>query len=331
MKVIDLHSDIFTDIAFRRERGETRIFERIHLPKLRKGGITGLICVFWVEPLYRGQDYERFQQLLRYTIEDLLECPEVELVPSFQADINAGDKNKLSVLLGIEGLSFMEFWKGRNKEEKVVNALDDLIAQKGIYHSIFAWNEVNFLASGTGADYEDVKRGLSQTGEMAVQEMQKRNWLVDVSHLDEPSFWDVAQISRKPLLASHSNARSLCNSERNLTDNQIKAIACSGGLIGINSYGSFVNDTNPTLSHFLDHVVYIAELVGIEHVGFGFDFVDYLQSYELGDTFSNLTKGLEDVTKVPDLIDKMINRGFSSTEIEKVCFSNSLRFFLNFK
>lgn len=83
MKVIDLHSDIFTDIAFRRERGETRIFERIHLPKLRKGGITGLICVFWVEPLYRGQDYERFQQLLRYTIEDLLECPEVELVRFF--------------------------------------------------------------------------------------------------------------------------------------------------------------------------------------------------------------------------------------------------------
>lgn len=326
LKVIDLHSDIFTDIAFRRERGETRVFERIHLPKLRKGGITGLICVFWVEPSYRGLDFMRFHQLLHYAIEDLKECPAVELVSTFPDETNL-IKHKLYVLLGIEGLSFMEFWTGRNKEEKVLNALDYLMDKKQIYHSIFAWNEVNFLASGTGCNVESEKRGLSPTGEIAVREMQKRNWSIDVSHLDEPSFWDVVRSSQKPLLASHSNVRTLCDSERNLTDEQIKAIAGSGGLIGVNAYGSFVHDTTPTLSYFIDHIAYIAELVGVEYVAFGFDFVDYLQNYDLGSTFSNLTKGLEDVTRVPDLIDKMINKGFSSSEIEQVCFLNSQRFF----
>src|SRR5690606_28297515 len=97
--------------------------------------------------------------------------------------------------------------------------------------------------------------------------------LVDISHLSEPGFWDVMRISSAPVYASHCNAKRLCHHARNLTDDQIRAVAESGGVVGINFCDAFlVESGEATLDHVVDHIAYVCDLVGPEHVGLGTDY-----------------------------------------------------------
>ena len=326
LKVFDLHSDLFTDIAMRKSRGEKNVFDRIHYPKLKKAGITAVLCVFWVEPAYLGQAYKRFLQLYQLVLNDLADSRHVAIIhpgsPQTYSD-------QIQIYLGLEGLTFLEGWEGETEYLKVENAFDDL-AENNIMHCLFAWNERNFLATGTGVSNPGEKEGLSHCGKFAVKKANQQKWLLDASHLNEAGFWDMYHASTLPIMASHSNAKSLCGHERNLSDKQIKAIAEKGGIIGLNAYGGFVSEQNPTIDHFIDHAVYIASLVGTKHLAFGFDFLDYLQSYNSGAAFSIQTKGLEDVTKVPDLLEKMSRRGFSATEIEAISFYNADSYIKNY-
>ncbi|MCM3568105.1 dipeptidase [Neobacillus mesonae] len=329
MKVFDLHSDLFTDIAWRTSLGEKNVFDRIHYPKLKEGGIQSIICVFWVEPKYRCQPYDRFQNLLKNVMGDLIHSKHAAISHPSLAQ-NEENTEKINIYLGLEGLTFMEGWEGETTEKKIEGAFNVLHNNK-IMHSIFAWNEHNFLATGTGADHSTQPRGLTTCGRMAVQKANEKNWILDVSHLDETSFWDIYNSSENPIIASHSNAKAVCDHERNLTDRQIKAIAKKGGIIGLNSYGAFVDLENPTVEKFIDHAIYVAELVGTEHLAFGFDFVDYLESYDLGSTFNTVTKGLEDASKIPHLLERMSKRGFTNKELEAISFHNAQHFIKKMK
>lgn len=326
MKVFDLHSDLFTDIAIRKSRGEKNVFDRIHYPKLKKAGITSILCVFWVEAAYLGQAYKRFLELRKLVLNDLSDSRHAAIMnpksPQTYPD-------QIQIYLGLEGLTFMEGWEGETEYLKVENAFDDL-ADHNIMHCMFTWNERNFLATGTGVSNPGEKEGLSHCGKFAVKKANQQKWLLDASHLNEAGFWDMYHASALPIMASHSNAKSLCGHERNLSDKQIKAIAEKGGIIGLNAYGEFVRADNPTIDHFIDHAVYIASLVGIEHLAFGFDFLDYLQSDDAGKDFSVQTKGLEDVSKVPRLLEKMGRRGFSAAEIEAISFNNADSYIKNY-
>jgi membrane dipeptidase len=327
LKVVDLHSDILTDVAFRREKGERNVFERVHLPSLLKGGVSGIIGVIWVEPIFKVQKIARFYQLVKHVFDDLRETSKVKIVTSPESLLNTLHQNQFFVYLGIEGLSFLEEWDDKHDEETIDAAFHEL-NHKSIRHSILVWNDTNFIATGSGNDKND-HSGLSTIGRYALKQLERNQWMIDVSHLDEVSFWDVIHTSSKPILASHSNVYKLCPHERNLTDQQIIAIANSGGLIGVNAYGSFVDSTKPTLSKVVDHISYIADLVGMEHVGLGFDFVNYLQDYNLGSDMSNMTEGLEDATKIPKLFDEMTIRGFTSEKMEKVAFENFYHYLCN--
>jgi len=328
LRVLDLHSDIITDIAHRRYLGERKVFERRHLPRFKKAGVIGAICALWVEPIFRMNSFQRFQQLLQSAIEDLSECEEVEVVTEDSIEEMEKENGKFFVCLGLEGLSFVEEWEGAGEIDRVSKAIHSL-TDNHIRHAILAWNEVNFLASGTGAYNYQQYRGLTEAGKYAVKRMETSHWMIDVSHLDEPSFWDVVASADGPILASHSNAKSLCNVERNLTDAQLKAIAEKKGIVGLNAYGEFVDSQKPTLERFADHLCYMCDLIGVDHVGFGFDFTDYLQDYNIGLGDYVPTAGLEDVTKVPNLIEEMERRGFQHHEIEKICYRNAMDFFKN--
>ncbi|QED46404.1 dipeptidase [Cytobacillus dafuensis] len=326
MKIFDLHSDIFTDIAIRRERGENRVFDQVHFPRLKRGGIHAILCVIWVEPNYRGNEYERFHAILSHVMDDLAESEHAEIV-SFAATENNrhSNTNKIQIYLGLEGLTFMERWEGPNSYARIQNSTAEL--DKIMFkHAIFSWNERNFLAVGTGCPKIYDSDGLTSVGKFTVGELEQSSWIIDVSHLNEKSFWDVYSVSQQPIMASHSNSKVLCNVDRNLTDEQMKAIVSTGGIIGLNAYGEFVDRNKPTVSRFVDHVIYMADLVGVDSISFGFDFMDYLMDYNLGGPPVILTEGLENVTMIPNLIDNMIKRGFSSKEIEIICFDNAFNF-----
>ena len=153
--------------------------------------------------------------------------------------------------------------------------------------------------------------------------------IFDVSHLNEKSFWDVAKIADRPFIASHSNCKALCDVPRNLTDDQIRAIAKSGGYIGINSFNEFVDSDieKQDVKHLVDHIAHMADLVGIEHVALGFDYCDYIDDSSLS-TFSSqetsFTRGLADASDSMNIVMEMERRGFSNKEIEKLARGNVL-------
>jgi len=145
--------------------------------------------------------------------------------------------------------------------------------------------------------------------------------LIDLSHLNDTGFWDVAEVSAAPLVASHSNVRRLCDFPRNLTDDQIKAIAESGGIIGMNFCTSFLADDGKpettTIGHIADHASYIADRVGVEHVALGSDFDG-----------CDVPADLRDVTGMPKLFDALVLRGWSDADLAAFAWGNWRRVLL---
>ena len=157
-------------------------------------------------------------------------------------------------------------------------------------------------------------------GKKAVKKMQDKGMIVDVSHLNDKSFFDVINITSAPIIASHSNSRVLCGSLRNLTDEQLKAIRDTNGVVGLNSYKGFIdeNEDKQTIERAADHIKYIADKIGIDHIGLGFDYNEYFED----EITPPSVKGLENAPKSYDIIIKLKEAGFNNEEIEKIEYKN---------
>jgi membrane dipeptidase len=184
------------------------------------------------------------------------------------------------------------------------------------------WSRPN--AFGHGVPFRcpsspDTGPGLTDLGKELIRTCNRMKLLIDLSHLNERGFWDVAEISDAPLVATHSNAHAVSPHSRNLTDRQLAAIGESGGLAGVNFAVSFLRpdgrrDTATPIDLIMRHIEHMLEQAGEDHVGFGSDFDGAAVPAELGDA-SGLQK----------LVGAMRERGFSQKLIEKVCFRNWLR------
>lgn len=165
----------------------------------------------------------------------------------------------------------------------------------------------------------DIGEGLTEPGKALVKECNQLGIMVDVSHLNEKGFWDVANLSTAPIVATHSNAYALCASPRNLTDAQLDAIQASGGMVGINFHKGFLReDGNPTLETSLTEIVrhldYIANRIGIEHVGFGSDFDG-----------ADMPEDLQDAAGLPKLLSALRDAGYDDDALRKVTHENWVR------
>jgi membrane dipeptidase len=179
------------------------------------------------------------------------------------------------------------------------------------------WNDQNDLATGNSGD---PARGLTGLGRAAVRRMNELHMIIDVSHANEKTFWDLMDASELPLIATHSNAKSLCTVERNLTNQQIRALTQKGGLIGMNACESFISDIpeKRTARTLAAHARYIADLAGIEHVACGFDFGAYYGSRQNHD--------LHSPEQTQNFIEGLKEEGFSEDEIKDIAYRNVLRF-----
>ena len=195
----------------------------------------------------------------------------------------------------------------------------------------------NLISGGCG---EENGPGLSRFGEVFVQELNRQNIIVDISHISDAGFWDVIEVTSAPIMATHSNCRDLYDHGRNLTDEMIKAMIDAGGIICLNFFPRFVKAEDPTVEDLVDHIDHISELVGPEHVGLGPDFCAgrwgwVLQSWwSRGSSDHNARsqvigypKGVEDTTQMYNMTRALVKRGYSDDQIKGISGENFLRYF----
>ena len=174
------------------------------------------------------------------------------------------------------------------------------------------WNHSNAL-SGSIGDCPHV--GLSGLGRQFVSRMQDLGMLVDVSHLSEVGFWDVIALVKKPIIASHSNARGVWNHPRNLTDAQFRAIAANGGVAGLNMYAGFLGE-NPDFSTIEAHLAHFLALGGEDHIALGGDW----------DGCDTLPRGMEQgIAGMSDFYTYLLQKKYSETLLHKLYFQNLMR------
>lgn len=313
MKIFDGHADIWYDVAQKRKLGEENIVKKYHLDRLRAGNIIGGIFIAYLEHIDGQDDEKEMFHLINSTIHEIKNNPDIFNIIKKKGDFNRGIVDeKLNVLMGVEGLRAI----GKN-----LDWLDTLY-ELGFRHASLTWNEENELGTGVAGDE---KRGLTSVGVEAVKKMESLGMIVDVSHANEKTFWDIYENTTKPIIASHSNAKSLCNHRRNLTDEQIKAIASRDGLIGVNAYKGFVaiDPARQNVERYIDHIEHMVSLVGVKHVALGFDFCEYLYPDKKQEDIN--PQGLENASKAFSVIDGLYKRGYNESDIRKIVLENFMR------
>ncbi len=194
--------------------------------------------------------------------------------------------------------------------------------QAGLRSLGIVWSRPNAFGCGVPFRFPhspDIGPGLTDAGRELVKACNRLGILIDLSHLNEAGFWDVAQLSDAPLVATHSNAYAICPSPRNLTDRQLDAIRESEGMVGVNFHVGFLRpdgqrNADTPLEVVTDHVIYLVERLGIDHVGFGSDFDGAL-----------MPNDLEDVAGLPRLLEALRRRGFDEPSLRKLAHENWLR------
>ncbi|MEX0742603.1 MAG: dipeptidase, partial [Phycisphaeraceae bacterium] len=194
--------------------------------------------------------------------------------------------------------------------------------ERGLRSLGLTWSRPNAFAHGAPfwcPGSSDVGPGLTEPGRALVKACNELGILLDLSHLNAAGFRDVAKLSDAPLVATHSNAHALCPAARNLTDDQLDAIAATDGIVGINYAVIFLredgrNDADTPLDRIADHLSYIADRIGIDHVGLGSDFDG-----------AKVPAALADAAGLPRLIAVLRQRGFTEADLEKITRTNWLR------
>lgn len=168
----------------------------------------------------------------------------------------------------------------------------------------------------------DTINGLKNRGVEFIREMERLHMIVDVSHLSDAGFWDVAGCSSRPFIASHSNARSVCGHVRNLTDEMLRTMGDKGCLLGINYCAAFLDQQEDeakcqsTVAFIADHMDYIRNVAGIDVIGLGSDYDGIGHDLEM-----------KDASYLPLLEHELKRRGYHESDIEKIFYKNALRIF----
>jgi membrane dipeptidase len=236
----------------------------------------------------------------------------IKVVRTHRQLTSAMDRDVLAIVMHIEGVEALK---------KDLDALP-VLYEAGLRSLGPVWSRSNAFGHGVPfnfPDSPDIGPGLTPVGKELVRLSNQLGVLVDLSHLNEKGFWDVAAISGAPLVASHSGAHALSPSPRNLTDDQLKAIGESGGIVGVNFARAFLRkdgrgDKRTSVTEIAMHVEYIAEKIGLDHVGFGSDFDG-----------TQVPQDMKDVTGLPKLLDALKERGFKPAALKKIAHGNWLR------
>lgn len=306
---------ILSDIEFRRSRyGEKKVFVTRHLPRLRKAGINTIIL-----PAENMREVETFFLELR------------ESKPTMAQAKSASQVREIVDSGGVACILAASY----SILENTINRLE-LLHELGVRLYTMSGNRRNIFADGCG---EKNPSGLSYLGVDLVKRLEDLGILIDVSHSSEKTFWDIFEVTSKGVVvASHSNARRICDNDRNLSDEQISAIAGRGGIIGISLHPTLVSDKPPGLDQVIEHLEYLAKTAGHDHVGVGTDFVDIIEDTFVtkiktidpsgklyGGMLHPYPKDVENVEKISNIFTRLIERGHDPKLVQEISGDNFVK------
>lgn len=278
----------------------------VDFPRLIEGGVTAQFFALFTDTVFVPEAREHTYRLLDAVESAVGRSGGAARLATTAAEVEAAKRDgSLAAFLTIEG------------GEAIGESLDDLRAfyARGVRLMTLTWNRVN--AIGRGAEHPGPD-GLTPFGREVVAEMERLGMIVDVSHLCDQALDEVLAVARRPLVASHSNSRAVCDHRRNLTDAQAERIAATGGLIGVTFAGVFV-DPDPArvgVERVVDHIDRLVSVVGTDHVGLGTDFDGFSEPYGLV---------MPDCSRLGELTATLRARGYADGDISAIMGGNWLR------
>lgn len=310
MKLIDLHCD--TPDRLMANPGENLMCNRGHVDveKLKKAKGAAQVFAIWGDmATLNGPPFPYFLKVCDRFQGAMAQCEEhLEQARSFADYATIKGKEKIAAFLSLEDGGFLE-----GKKENLLEAWD-----RGVRMITLTWNYPNELGYPNHG-YVHADKGLTRTGFEFLEIMEEKRILPDVSHLSDRGTWEVLKTFKGPVVASHSNARSVFDHWRNLTDGQLKALAETGGVAGLNFFGRFLDGGDESrVDPMVAHVRHVKKVAGIEAVAIGSDFdgMDSMRKFEI-----------EDVSQMDKLAAGLEKGGFKSDEMEKIFYKNAERVF----
>ena len=314
-----------------------RIATQTDLARVRRGGLDAQFFSVWVSPGHydpeasgTGRSSARAHAILDVIHAQAGQHPDrLELAVSAEDVRRIAAEGKLAVLLGIEG--------GHAIESDLATLRD--FYERGVRYMTLTWSFTHAWADSSGGsgqgDAEPRHGGLSEFGETVVREMNDLGMLVDVSHVSDEAFWDVIEVTRVPVIASHSSVRALAANPRNLSDDMLRAIAANGGVVMICFMAMMIDPDAVTSARFaldlllhggrsgasvadvVDHIDHVVRVAGVEHIGLGSDFDGSPERF--------FPAGLSDVGDFPNLTLELLRRGYTPEQIRLIMGENVLR------
>lgn len=323
--IVDMHFDLPLDLYDR--RAQQGLLRDEFVPELRAGGVSLIGAALFVEDKDLPEMGLRvaLDQVARLYDEVALAADDVMICRNYADVEQARATGKIGVLLTMEGVEPL------GADLHLLRVFYELgVRSVGLTHARrnAAGDGGLFAPSGSSP------AGLSRFGRTVVKECQRLGILLDLAHLNAAGVDDVLALSDGPLIISHTNPRRFHDIERNSSDAQIRAVGARGGVIGINAVLLSAQKERATLDHFVDQVAYVADLAGIEAVGIGFDFIEFLFRHWTAEQQAAISTAMIGAHPVPGLTNhsdarnltrQLIARGFDDDEIAQVLYGNWLR------
>lgn len=342
MRIFDAHCDTVLrmvdesfDVGVRAETGH------VDIPRLLEGGVGCQVFACFASRDEHGARVRERSLSLLAAAESIGDDPRV-IIPASASALRAlaAQDDRLGVILTIEGGDMLQ------GDPSLLPALHE----RGVRAITIAWGDNELCGGAFGSGY-----GLTDAGRAVLREMSRLRLLIDLSHASDTAFDDILAATDGPVIASHSNTRAICPTARNLTDDQVRRIAERDGVIGVTfvsgfltreaaefqapfmrravekareaggglheymeeAYAEIAKAPKPPFAAFADHIDRIIDLAGIDSVGFGSDFDGYRYGAE----------DLDDCTAWPRIVNLLRQRGYSETELRKICWENWVRVF----
>src|SRR5438270_1671729 len=324
--MVDLHFDLPMFLYDNRDR--KNVLASDFLPELEAGDIGTVAVTIYIEDQYVPDKALQvaLAQVARIYAE-VEHCSRFAICRSYVEIKRARERGKIALLIAMEGA------------EPLGTDLNFLRIFYELGLLLLGLTHARSNAAGSGGVFASTgssSKGLSGFGVELVRECERLGLILDLAHVNLAGFNDILANTAGPVIVSHTNVRKYYDIERNISDEQIKMVGARGGVIGINSVLVSSKKEDATLDRYVDHIAYVVDLIGINGVGIGFDFFEFIYRRWSEDERAKFHQKFPNVHFIPDLLHhgqarnltaKLIERGFNDGQIEKILFRNWMRIF----